>query len=173
MATRCQVRIAQEGLQWKQTVLLYRHCDGYPETVIPAIQKAYDLMAKLPEVWMMGRAGKAAAALITADFPHFEAQEEQRLYKDIEWFYVLHLVNRLSAHLQQKVEWYVSIYTPTDRFWDAPCIYNLELLICRRPIQGLANFDTTGKERLQKWADWESPKLENKDNRNNEGSKTL
>ena len=50
MSTRCQVQLVFEGNDWNtgeaktfwdKSIVLYHHCDGYPENMIPVLIRAY------------------------------------------------------------------------------------------------------------------------------------
>lgn len=90
MSTRCQVKVVQEGLQWDQSLTLYHHTDGYPEYMVPLIARAYKLYGKS---WEAGRAGKVASFLCAVDPGVFEPEEGHTLHGDIEYYYILHVMN--------------------------------------------------------------------------------
>ena len=95
MSTRCQVQVIQEGMgSWEDKVTLYHHTDGYPEYMIPIINKAYNYKRKplwkgdtdLSCGWEKGRAGKVASLLCWADPIVFEPEEGHELHGDIEYY---------------------------------------------------------------------------------------
>lgn len=44
MSTRCQVTVQQHGIGWDQKVTMYRHCDGYPSSILPSLAKAFKML---------------------------------------------------------------------------------------------------------------------------------
>ena len=91
MSTRCQVLVKQEGLDWEQKIMLYHHCDGYPEYIVPKIKEAYDLAG---DSWCARRAGKVASFLCAVDPGSFEPEAGFDLHGDINCFYELFCVNQ-------------------------------------------------------------------------------
>lgn len=92
MSTRCQVKI--QGLDTSYLVdppsrafTLYHHCDGYPENMLPLIGGAYQ------DVWQAGRVGKAAAMIVGADPLGFELEDGHHLHGDIEYYYVVNIID--------------------------------------------------------------------------------
>src|SRR5882724_580287 len=95
MSTRCQVKVNQEGLSWEQSVMLYHHCDGYPEHMLACMAKGLGLiLAKgANSAWEAGRTGHAAAYLCAAHPAGFEPESGFDLHGDIEFFYELEVRN--------------------------------------------------------------------------------
>ena len=139
MSTRANVRITAEGLGWEDEVQLYRHCDGYPTSVLPSLAKAYKWSGG---GWEAGRPGKAAAYICAASFqkakkagdlelaPYvpYEPDSDLRLHPDIEWVYRVVLVNHHSGITTEEPTWEVEVYKPKRGFWDKPEFENCVLI---------------------------------------------
>jgi len=118
MSTRCQVKVVQTEL-WDDAVTLYHHCDGYPENIIPLINKTLQAHIKRHDDqmikwklsskdqgkprWEAGRAGKVASMLCSADPEEFEPEQGHKLHGDIEYYYVLYVPS-----------WEVEVFTLDD-----------------------------------------------------------
>ena len=112
MSTRCQVKVIQEGMgnDWKEEVTLYHHYDGYPENMIPVINKAFNFKDKYDNDWIKGRAGKVASLLCWADPGIFEPESGHELHPDIEYYYKLYCVNPKGGTVNDKPVWEVEIF---------------------------------------------------------------
>lgn len=115
MSTRCQVMVRQAGVNWKQEVTLYHHTDGYPENMIPLFQEAWD---KFGGSWEAGRAGKVASFLCAVDPGTFEPEEGHKLRGDIEYYYVLTLINKDGGCVGDRPIWVVDVYEPLEAFYE-------------------------------------------------------
>ena len=121
MSTRCQVKVTQTGLSWEQSLMLYHHCDGYPEHMLACMQKALTLMYAPKDMgtwlhtnaWQAGRAGSVAAYLCHAHPAGFEPEAGFELHGDIEYFYELEVRNLKGGCVDDKPEWHVS-YKDSD-----------------------------------------------------------
>jgi hypothetical protein len=114
MSTRCQVKVIQEGLPWKEAITLYHHCDGYPSNMFGLFKKALEghKEANKGEItWEMGRAGKAAGRLCWADPDQFEPESGHKLHGDIEYYYKLFVCN---GH-DETVVWEVHAYEINEK----------------------------------------------------------
>ena len=144
----------QEGLNWNEEVTLYHHSDGYPEYMVPLLQKAYEQAIAYqknywgkfdskyaqnpPNLWELGRAGKAASHLCAADPGSFEP-DTPYLHPDIEWFYVLHVINTAGGSMAENPRWEVTIYKPGEHWnWDNPRFEDLKMAVERKPLPPLA-----------------------------------
>lgn len=133
MSTRCQVEVTSSGLEWKDSVMLYHHCDGYPSNMLPLIYEAYKT-AVAPgkygsSAWEAGRPGKAASFLCAADPGQFEPESGDKLHGDIEWFYVVECVNSKGGSMAEVPTWNVKVFTPNGSgFWDKPVRKSLKLV---------------------------------------------
>tara|TARA_Y100001963_G_C6740344_1_gene428626 strand:- start:980 stop:1447 length:468 start_codon:yes stop_codon:yes gene_type:complete len=126
MGTRCQVRVKSEGLSWNEERWLYHHWDGYPENMVPIINKAqtvyhnnfvynqYDpetqMAMKSTNAYQNGRAGKVSAFLCAVDPTGFEPEDVGDLHGDIEYLYKLFLVNKNGGAMGEKPVWEMEIY---------------------------------------------------------------
>jgi len=157
MSTRCQVKVVGEGLPWQaESVTLYHHSDGYPSYMLPLIREGYQQVLKKNKeakesfgytrdvyLWEGGRPGKAAAFLCAADPGGFEPEASHDLHSDIEWYYVVTVVNKSGGASGEKPEWKVDVYRPPEyedkpmgqrdsgarsRFWDNPTFEALHLV---------------------------------------------
>jgi hypothetical protein len=138
MSTRCQVEVIQEGMDgWKDEITLYHHTDGYPENMIPTINKAYKYKDKYESDWIKGRAGKVASLLCWADPGVFEPESGHELHGDIEYYYKLYCVNRKGGSCADKPTWEIEIYQPVDGFWDKPDKQHLNLTTKRTDLSEL------------------------------------
>jgi hypothetical protein len=126
MSTRCQVKVVQEGTEWKQEVSLYHHTDGYPDYMIGVIRKA---KAQYGLGWEGGRAGKVASALCAIDPMVFEPEDSHTLHGDIEFYYILKVQNQSGGSMAEIPNWEVEIYEPKKGFWKLkkPTLKHLEL----------------------------------------------
>jgi len=121
MSTRCQVEVVQEDLEQAESVMLYRHFDGYCENVLPLFVKAYEIGKAVAEedglkaYYILGRAGKVASFLCAAHPGHFEPEAGPRLHFDIEYFYRLYVVNGHKEH-KLPYRWYVQVFVPGEGF---------------------------------------------------------
>jgi hypothetical protein len=154
VSTRCQVVVIQEGLGWKEKVTLYHHSDGYPENIVPLINKALqghikDKDARLAEWklsnhnegnpdWQMGRAGKVAGRLCWADADQFEPEDSHALHGDIEYYYKLYVVNgKNEGSFGADHTWELEILVPTDGFCDNSGEGNMKVKHKRQPLENL------------------------------------
>jgi len=141
MSTRCQVKVKQEGLTWDEEITLYHHTDGYPQYMLPVFWKAYNYKDDYTNTngWQKGRAGKVASFLCWADPGVFEPEDSHQLHGDIEYYYILYVVNPNGGSIAENPRWEVEIYQPKDfkKFWDNPIMENLKLLKKRAPLERL------------------------------------
>lgn len=144
MSTRCQVQVVQEGCGWEEKVTLYHHTDGYPEYMIPIINKAYNYTEQYswdnePSFcgWQKGRAGKVASLLCWSDPMVFEPEEGHDLHGDIEYFYRLYCVNDKGGSMATKARWEVEIFVPGGGFWDNADMSNMKVLEKRQSLETL------------------------------------
>jgi len=127
MSTRTNLHITQKGVGWKQTVQLYRHCDGYPSSILPSIHRAFHEISD--KGWEAGRAGKSASFIIAEGVSDgkgedwdrkstsYEPEEGLVLHGDIEWFYRITVGN----------SWYVEVYDREN--WEPdPTVENMRLV---------------------------------------------
>ena len=111
MSTRCQVKVIQEGLDWGESVTLYHHTDGYPEHMIPTINRAFNYQSKYGnDEWKKGRAGKVASLLCWAEPGVFEPETSHELHPDIEYYYKLYCVSHKQGAVGDKPTWEVEIF---------------------------------------------------------------
>jgi len=148
MSTRSQVEVVQEGMDWEEKILLYHHSDGYPTNMLPLIKQGYEQVLKKNKkakkryggtgdyyMYEAGRAGKAASFLCAADPGGFEPESGFDLHGDIEWFYVVKVVNKSGGSMAENPQWLVDVYVPPEwedtpvgepqrgarhAFWDNP-----------------------------------------------------
>lgn len=127
MSTRCQVKVIQEGLDWKQEVSLYHHTDGYTDYMIPKIKEAKE---KYGIGWEGGRAGKVASALCAIDPCVFEPEEGHTLHGDIEYYYIVRIQNQKQGSVAENPVWQVEVYEPKTGFYKLkkPTEKNLKLV---------------------------------------------
>ena len=93
MSTRCQVSV--KGGLFPEQFTLYHHTDGYPEVMIPLIQRAWEMQAHNVFVdpyvsekdWRKGRTGKVASFLCAADPGVMEPENSHELHQDTEYYY--------------------------------------------------------------------------------------
>jgi hypothetical protein len=144
MSTRCQVRVIAEGLgEGAESVTLYHHSDGYPSNMLPLIREGYQQVLKKGDyyLWQGGRPGKVAGFLCAADPGGFEPEEGHELHGDIEWYYVLRVINKTGGSMAEKPEWVVDVYEPPEwgdrpldessarhQFWVKPTFDKLHLV---------------------------------------------
>jgi len=108
MSTRSQIQVTQEGL-WPSKVTMYHHCDGYPTNIGAIVRDKYIELAEGSSQWEMGRAGKVASHLCAADPGQFEPEEGHERHGDIEWYYVLHVVNEQGGSMAENPSWSLDI----------------------------------------------------------------
>lgn len=128
MSTRCQVQVTQRGLgKWRDTLTLYHHWDGYPSNIVPHLQEARTLIGNGYE---SGRAGKVAGCICrTGDIVYaWEPERTNRLHSDIEYLYLLEVCNTAGGSTAEKTTWKLTIFVPTDSFWDRPKLDNMRVL---------------------------------------------
>lgn len=133
MSTRCNVRVTSSGLSWDEVPqYLYHHCDGYPENILPLIEKAFTVGTEILKAkWELGRAGKVAGLLCAVDPLQFEPdpeanqREDAPYHGDVDFIYHLHLVNKKASG---DIRWFVTVYKPKadGKFWDEPCKDNMK-----------------------------------------------
>jgi hypothetical protein len=101
--------------------MLYHHTDGYPTYMLPLIGKAFTLaVGENGDGWQVGRAGKAASFLCAADPGVFEPEQGLDLHGDIQYFYVLSVVNQTNGSMAEKPAWNIQVFrgdgsTPLSR----------------------------------------------------------
>lgn len=134
MSTRSQVMVHSSGLGWdEEPRLLYHHCDGYPEYMLPKIEEAFNFALPYGDNcrWKKGRAGKVASLLCAVDPAEFEPEERVFhdgllvLHGDIEYFYDITITNKTGGSIAEKPFWVISVYEPNEGFWDAPNVCNM------------------------------------------------
>ncbi len=123
-------------MEWREEVQLYRHCDGYPTSVLPSLLKAFESgqSEESPHVWPLGRAGYAAAYIIAATYesgiqygPYIAVEPESGfdLHCDIEWLY---LVNCINPPEEKLIYWDIVVYRPRKGFWDKPAVSGCDVM---------------------------------------------
>ena len=139
MSTRANVRITSEGLGGWEEVQLYRHCDGYPTSVLPSLAKAFEWSGG---GWEAGRPAKAAAFIIAANYepareqngvrylPYtpYEPDTDLQLHGDIEWLYRVVVITHSRFYTDRGPTWEVEVYKPTAEFWNEPSFQNCRLV---------------------------------------------
>jgi hypothetical protein len=118
MSTRCQVKVVQEGLEWQEAISLYHHSDGYPDNIIPLLREAFKLCG---QNYQAGRAGKAASFICAVDPGNFEPEDNHQLHGDIEYYYLVHLINKHNGTLAEVPDWMVEVYEPRSGFFNLKC----------------------------------------------------
>ena len=103
MSTRCNVRF--KG--WKEEVQLYRHCDGYPTSILPDLAEAFH---KAGGDWETGRAGKSARYLIKYSSGCYEPESHTTAHGDIAYLYTVEC--RGDSHVGALCEWWVKVECP-------------------------------------------------------------
>ena len=138
MSTRANVRITSEGLGGWEEVQLYRHCDGYPTSVLPSLAKAYKWSGGS---WEAGRPAKAAAFIIAANYeparerngvsyPPCTPYEPDglQLHGDIDWLYRVIVINHHGGVISEMPIWEVEVYKPMAEFYNEPSFENCRLV---------------------------------------------
>lgn len=96
MSTRCQVCVIEgSGAQPWERLTLYRHCDGYPEAMLPFFVEAFDKFGA--RGYRSGRAGYVASFLCATDPEGIQPEAGHELHGDIEFYYRLYVSGRDSA----------------------------------------------------------------------------
>jgi len=148
MTTRANLKIESLGLDWHEAVQLFRGADGYPTAVLPSLVKAYEWSGG---GWEAGRARKVAAYICASSYvpahrvgdydmpPYVPYIPEVGLCprSDIDWYYILYLINDLNGAMGEKPRWNIAIYRPNKEFWDDPIASNL-IRIARGEIHEMA-----------------------------------
>jgi len=110
MSTRCQIKVRQVGLDdWNDEVTLYHHCDGYPESdqgMVAVINRAFQ---KYGASWEAGRAGKVASFLCATQPGQFEPEEGHELHCDLDYYYLLGVVNH-NGSIAERPVWSLEIF---------------------------------------------------------------
>jgi hypothetical protein len=83
--------------------------DGYPQGVIPIIKEAWE---KYGGSWEAGRAGKVASFLCAIEPGRIKPEEGHSLRGDIEYYYIVHVINRSGGTLVEKPQWEVEVFVP-------------------------------------------------------------
>jgi len=112
MSTRTNI-VVKDGCKDRKPVYLYRHWDGYPESMFPMFGAIWEAIDK-PD-WQHGRQEKAAGVIIQHGNNHekYPALEPTtQLHGDVGWVYVV--------SVDESPEWSVEVYVPQKGFWDAP-----------------------------------------------------
>ena len=117
MSTRCNVQVIQTGVDWKQEIQLYHHCDGYPSNMLPLIAKAFRLSKG---GWEAGRAGKAASFLCAVDPGQMEPEQGMTPHGDIEYLYKITVCNNNGGTIGEKPEWLVETFDRKGKSLHAP-----------------------------------------------------
>ena len=139
MSTRTNIRITSEGLGGWNEVQLYRHCDGYPSSVLPSLAKAYQWSGGN---WEAGRPEKVAAFIIAANYEPahdahgshyepdvpYEPDPDLQLHGDIDWLYRVIAITHAPTYTDLGPTWEVEVYKPTRKFWDEPSFENCRLI---------------------------------------------
>ena len=138
MSTRSNIIVRAFGS--KEEIQLYRHCDGYPTSVLPSLETAYRLSGG---DWQAGRVGKAAAFICTAGYKEmegiddavkpytaYEVDPEIGLHGGVEWVYVITLLNnpKYKGKNDKEILWKVEVFVPAEGFWDDPTFDRLRLI---------------------------------------------
>ena len=120
MSTRAHIRIKGEVEENKEpkVLLLYRHCDGYPDVTIPTIEKAFKMMGGSDFTWQAGRVGYVAACLCAASYnvgiksTAIQPTTEPDLQLDIEWLYEIELTDVLSNEIAKgsQPKWKIRVF---------------------------------------------------------------
>ena len=151
MSTRCQVIVRTPkktslGQNPGDEIYLYRHCDGYPDSIIPSLLMAYKMSdAQEENGWQAARPYKAAGYIIAAGFSPFEAEKPhsysciayeplpyKELHCDIEYLYIVTPIEKNS-----EIVWDVEVRTPKKAFYDSPAEENTKR-IAKNDIRKLA-----------------------------------
>jgi len=104
MSTRCQIQVVEDD---DLKITLYRHCDGYPSSIVPYIQ---DTFKEHGAHWEAGRAGKVASFLCEQNPGGTEPEEGHALHGDIEFYYRVHLNSPDGQHVSSKPTWDLEIF---------------------------------------------------------------
>lgn len=123
MSTRAFVTIEGNGSGMHESVTLYRHSDGYPDEVIPTIQRAYDLVHAAPrwaitekvnysDCWKGNRAGYVAGFLCAAEYGAYQPRSGHERSGDEEWDYLVTLesCNRWKVRVSKRK---IRVFGPT------------------------------------------------------------
>ena len=113
MSTRANILVQSRD----EKILLYRHCDGYPGSVIPSLQAAFRLS---DGNWEAGRPYKAASYIIAegvrpeggAPYTAYEALPYLELHGDIEYYYQVTCIAGLgdSPSLRRLSKWVIDVF---------------------------------------------------------------
>ena len=139
MTTRANLKIESIGLDWHETAQLFRGADGYPTAVLPSLVKAYRWSGG---GWEAGRACKVAAYICASSYvpahkvgdhdmpPYVPYEPDTGLtpHGDIEWYYILSLINQDGGSMDERPRWEVEVFRPKKGFWDNPSLLNLSLV---------------------------------------------
>lgn len=126
MGTRTQVKVVEEGMgNESEAMTLYHHWDGYPRNMLRLFVDAFRIpMKKDAEyrerlgvapsddktAWELGRGGKVVSYLCAADPGGFEPEKTNDLHWDIEWYYIIHCINKEGGHTRDPVEWKIEVF---------------------------------------------------------------
>jgi len=105
MSTRCQVKVVSKN----NSVTLYHHYDGYPRSLLPLMQRAFE-QSEIAQDWRGARAGKVAAVLCHAAPDGFEPEAGHELHGDLEWYYVLTVDEGCNGSMADTPKWRVDVY---------------------------------------------------------------
>jgi hypothetical protein len=128
MSTRCNVIIRSKNAKYpSDRAQLYRHCDGYPEEVLPSLLAGYNLAAGASADFG-ARPQMAAAFLIasslalkdtkdpySSNYVPYEPEEYGLLHGDIEFFYLI-----TPSRDGDELIWHVEVREPTWRGFQDP-----------------------------------------------------
>ena len=162
MSTRCQVQLVFEGNDWKtgetktfweNSVVLYHHCDGYPENMIPVLIRAYGSgMAGIVGDYLsynedlsgfsvhyyssLFSSVKAVNYVVAADPKQFEIEPHgcrEFLHGDIEYFYRVFI---------SPTKWEIQVFVPDNRkdFWETASIHSLKAISPRMSLKQAAQW---------------------------------
>lgn len=133
MSTRCQIHVVQEGLDWEEKITLYKHSDGYPSGVVPLLKEAWE---RFGSSWQAGRARKVASFLCAVAPGSIEPEAGHDLHSDIDYYYVVHVMNPGGSSVAGHPLWEVEVFSTTDGWWEKerPTHGDLRLLNPRTDI---------------------------------------
>lgn len=128
MSTRAQILVLDDELpkviaeKWTDSILLYRHCDGYPTSVLPGLKKALENAGKTHKA---SRAGYSASYIIHESYSTFENYRGETtpdiaiqplsyfsLHSDIRYFYSVLVV----SDDEENPDWFVDVYRRDEGF---------------------------------------------------------
>jgi len=118
VSTRANILVQSQD----EKILLYRHCDGYPGSVIPSLQAAFRLSMGN---WEAGRPYKAASYIIAegvrpeggAPYTAYEPLPYLELHGDIEYYYQVTCLPGTgnAPSLQNLSKWLIEVFAVGHR----------------------------------------------------------